>query len=438
MDVDALEIGENFVQGIERAVGTADAFLVVIGRGWLNAKNADGERRLEDPEDWVRTEISLALSGEAVVIPVLVGGAVMPGEADLPPELAPLADHHALTLVDADWRVGHDRLVTRLRKVVKPATEPPKELEPPKEPERPKEAAPPIVAAVEPGPPATRIPLLATALGLAGSAALIAGTLLQVDLWADPRQGRGGVDRDGLGYFESVAPMTIAVGAACSLLLSYSRSSARLATGLFLGFALAGMARYLSVLGVLASTNIESRYEDSSGFGPGALIALVGCALLTAAALLRIAVEGEERDSGPFLLPRLFVLGGAALVVVATMVPFTTGALKAQTVLERTTNWYAVEPILTAVFAVAVALVLGRARTGASGALIALGVFLGLLWASRYIAFPAWQVNDAASIALGGFLGLAGGVAILLGGLRARPGPAGYSVRVVPAAPSRR
>jgi hypothetical protein len=52
MDVDALEIGENFVQGIERAVGTADAFLVVIGRGWLNAKNADGERRLEDPEAW--------------------------------------------------------------------------------------------------------------------------------------------------------------------------------------------------------------------------------------------------------------------------------------------------------------------------------------------------------------------------------------------------
>jgi hypothetical protein len=99
------------------------------------------------------------------------------------------------------------------------------------------------------------------------------------------------------------------------------------------------MARYLSVLGVLASTNIENRYEDSSGFGPGALIALVGCALLTAAALLRIAVEGEERDSGPFLVPRLFVLDGAALVVVATMVPFTTGALKAQTVLERTTNW---------------------------------------------------------------------------------------------------
>ena len=118
MDVDALEIGENYVQGIERAVGTADAFLVVIGRGWLSARNADGERRLEDPEDFVRTEISLALSGEAVVIPVLVGGAVMPTEEALPPELAPLAHHHALTVVDADWRVGHDRLVARLLEVV--------------------------------------------------------------------------------------------------------------------------------------------------------------------------------------------------------------------------------------------------------------------------------------------------------------------------------
>jgi hypothetical protein len=198
---------------------------------------------------------------------------------------------------------------------------------------------------------------------------------------------------------------------------------------------LAGLARYLSVLGVLASTNIESRYEDRSGFGPGAWIALVGCVLLTAAALLRIAVNGEERDSGPILLPRLLVLGGAALGVVATMVPFTTADLNAQTVLERTTNWHAVEPILTAVFAVALTLVLGWAR---AEPLIALGVFLGLLWASRYIAFSAWQVNDAASIALGGFLGLAGGVAILLGGLRVRPPPAGYSVRVVPTAPSRR
>jgi hypothetical protein len=89
MDVGTLEPGTNFVKKIESAVGSADALLVVIGRGWLTAKNVDGERRLDDPEDFVRLEVALALAGEAVVIPVLVGGAVMPAEEDLPPDLVP-------------------------------------------------------------------------------------------------------------------------------------------------------------------------------------------------------------------------------------------------------------------------------------------------------------------------------------------------------------
>ena len=282
--------------------------------------------------------------------------------------------------------------------------------------------------------------MLATALGLAGAVALVAGTWLQADLWAHPvLENENSVRGGGLGYFESVAPMTVVVGAVGSLLLSYASGAARLATGLFLGFALAGVARYVSVLGVLASTGIETRYPDSSTrFGPGAWIALAGCALLAAAALVRISADREERDPGVFLLPRLLVLGGAALVVVATTVPYTSADLRAQTVLERTTDWYAIEPIGAAAFAVVVAFFLAQERIAASGALIALGGFLALLWASRYIAFPAWQVYDAGTIRMGGFLGLGGGLAILIGGLRARPRPAGYSVGVVPAAPSRR
>jgi hypothetical protein len=426
MDVGALKPGQNFVEGIQRAVETADALLVVIGRGWLNARDADGERRLDDPEDFVRTEIALALSGEAVVIPVLVGGAVMPAEEQLPPDLEPLAHRHALTLVDADWHTGHERLVKTLREIVSPAPETPEEPEPLEEP------APLVVPPDGPEPSATRVPLIATALGLAGLVGLIAGTWLQADLWAHPG---GEVDRDGLGYFDSVAPMTIVVGAVVSYLLSYSRGAARLATGLVLGFALAGVARNISFLGVFAGTRIEERYEQGSRFGPGAWIALIGCALLVVAVLIRVSADREERDRGAFVLPRVLVLGGAALVVVATVVPYTTSDdLNAQSVFERTTNWHAFEPILAAAFSVAVVLSLGRARVVSSGALIALGAFLALLWASRYIAYPAWQVNDAASIALGGFLGLAGGLAIMVGGLRARRRAADYPVGVVRAA----
>jgi hypothetical protein len=407
MDVGTLEPGTNFVQKIESAVGSADALLVVIGRGWLDAKNADGERRLDNPEDFVRLEVALALAGEAVVIPVLVGGAVMPAEEDLPPDLVPLAHRHALTLFDADWHSGQGRLVAVLRRIVEPMQEPAPLLEP--------QPAPPVEpSAEEVERPPARISVLATALGLAGAVALVAGTWLQLDHWAHPTPEN---DRDGLGYLSSITPMTVAVGAIGSLLLSYARGAAGLATGLFLGFALAGAARSLSLLGIFGST----RGEPSS-FVAGAWVALVGCGLLVAAALIRSAAEREERDVTGFVVPLLLVIGGAALVVVATVVPFTSDSdLNAQTVFERNKGWPALEPIGCAVFAVAVSLFLAKRRLVASGALIALGFFLMLLWGARYIAFPIWQVEDAGTIGAGGFLGLAGALAILVGGLRVRP-----------------
>ena len=125
MDVDTLEPGVDFVERINSAVGAADALLVVVGRGWLNAKNLDGERRLDDPKDFVRLEVGTALSGDPVVIPVLVGGATMPQEEELPPELAKLARRNAVTLSDADWRVSMERLLAALRRIVDPVAEPP-------------------------------------------------------------------------------------------------------------------------------------------------------------------------------------------------------------------------------------------------------------------------------------------------------------------------
>ena len=101
----------------------ADAMLVVIGPNWLDSRNIDGVRRLDDPDDFVRREIALALNGNAVVIPVLVGGAVMPVEADLPAELAGLARRNSLTLSDADWGAGEARLVEALERLFLPEPE---------------------------------------------------------------------------------------------------------------------------------------------------------------------------------------------------------------------------------------------------------------------------------------------------------------------------
>ena len=75
MDINALEPGVDFVEGIEQAVEMIDALIAVIGPGWVDAEDEHGNRRLDDPTDWVRLEVANALQRGIRVIPVLVKGA---------------------------------------------------------------------------------------------------------------------------------------------------------------------------------------------------------------------------------------------------------------------------------------------------------------------------------------------------------------------------
>jgi hypothetical protein len=81
----------------------------------LAARNDVG-RRLDDPADFVRLEIELALAADKPVWPVLIGGAAMPAEEALPQPLRPLARRQALTLADAAWKDDVDRLIAALRR----------------------------------------------------------------------------------------------------------------------------------------------------------------------------------------------------------------------------------------------------------------------------------------------------------------------------------
>ena len=103
--------GENFVEAIRRSVESATVVLVVVGRHWLGAGDAAGRRRLDDPGDFVRLEIELALAARAAVVPVLVEGAAMPSAAELPPSLAEFSRCQAVELSDTRWRYDVDRLI---------------------------------------------------------------------------------------------------------------------------------------------------------------------------------------------------------------------------------------------------------------------------------------------------------------------------------------
>jgi hypothetical protein len=97
-DVYSIRPGDDFVDEITAAVGSCTVLLAVIGTQWLTVTNGEGQRRLDDPADFVRLEIEAAFARDVRVIPVLLDGARMPGAAELPASLAPLVRRQALEL----------------------------------------------------------------------------------------------------------------------------------------------------------------------------------------------------------------------------------------------------------------------------------------------------------------------------------------------------
>ena len=148
MDLDAIEPGADFVDHIEREVGSCEVLIALIGRDWVDARDADGRRRLEDPDDWVRLELETGLNRDIRVIPVLVQGATMPRSDELPGDLAKLARRNALEIGDTRWRYDFDRLMEVVEKVLE-GNSVPKAIElsgvrnfiPPPEPPEPPEPA---------------------------------------------------------------------------------------------------------------------------------------------------------------------------------------------------------------------------------------------------------------------------------------------------------
>ena len=80
--------GLDFVRVLEEQVGQCDALLAVIGKSWIDARDATGARRLDHPEDFVRIEIESALKQDKRVIPVLVGDTRMPRPEELPEKVS--------------------------------------------------------------------------------------------------------------------------------------------------------------------------------------------------------------------------------------------------------------------------------------------------------------------------------------------------------------
>lgn len=112
-DVEDLPPGQPFPAALQARLHSADLALVLIGPRWLSAER-DGVRRLSLPDDYVRMEVSRALGRGIPVVPVLLDEATLPTEDELPSDLQPLVQRHAVRVSDAGWADDVARLISAL------------------------------------------------------------------------------------------------------------------------------------------------------------------------------------------------------------------------------------------------------------------------------------------------------------------------------------
>lgn len=119
-DVDSIPLGVDFKEYLDQKVSECDVLLAVIGDRWTTASDPTGKKRLEDPEDFVRIEIESALERGIPIIPLLVRGAQMPVEEELPISLKKLVYKNGIPIrPDPDFRNDMKRLISALERYLR-------------------------------------------------------------------------------------------------------------------------------------------------------------------------------------------------------------------------------------------------------------------------------------------------------------------------------
>jgi len=113
----SIPLGAEWRRQMYQAVAASAALLVIIGRYWVDAKDDQGRRALDNADDFVRNEILLAFELGKQVIPVRLGVPRVPAER-LPDELRKLLDCQDIEVRFRSARIDIDRLANKLREQI--------------------------------------------------------------------------------------------------------------------------------------------------------------------------------------------------------------------------------------------------------------------------------------------------------------------------------
>jgi TIR domain len=120
MDVTSINPGVDFGAAIDRAVSESRVLIALIGKHWDTVTTETGNRRLDDPKDFVRLEIATALNRGLLVVPTLLPGATLPRSDHLPEPLVGLTRRQAIQITDANFDTDIQRLISVIEQELGP------------------------------------------------------------------------------------------------------------------------------------------------------------------------------------------------------------------------------------------------------------------------------------------------------------------------------
>jgi pterin-4a-carbinolamine dehydratase len=123
-DRSSLQGGTVWPDAIRTAAENARLVVPVIGSGWLTAADRFGRRRIDHPDDWVRLELTSALSRGTAVLPVTLEDATMPPVEAFDEGLAELGERQALKMRADSWESDLAQLIARITALAQPKLRP--------------------------------------------------------------------------------------------------------------------------------------------------------------------------------------------------------------------------------------------------------------------------------------------------------------------------
>jgi hypothetical protein len=125
-DVEGIPIGGDFRDHIRKALMASQALIVIVGQRWATCFSRSAgwfTWRAARTIDYVRIEIELALDHNVRIIPLLVDGASMPSERQMPAKIAQICYYQAAPIrAGLDFRTDMARVLDAIKNPPRRAT----------------------------------------------------------------------------------------------------------------------------------------------------------------------------------------------------------------------------------------------------------------------------------------------------------------------------